>query len=692
MPIQIQARGKDSADILVHEQIGADWFGDGLTSKKFAEDLAKLEGIRTINLRINSPGGSVTDGLGIYNTLRQHGARINVVVEGLAASMASVLAMVGDSIRMGEGALMMIHSPWSLAMGNAEDMRKAAAVLDKFEGSLLDIYQKRTGLDRADLKSMLAAETWFNGPEAVDSGFADSADSAEGDAAALVTSDNRERFMAFAASFRKHKAEITPLRIAAVLKSAPTDANTRKSQMADENTASVQSADIEKAAKAAASQAASAAIAAESERRQKIRNSFAPFAADYRDLMDSCLDDVNCTVDQAREKLLAEVGKGAEPVAGRVEITADSREKFMAGAEIALAVRCGIEKREKAAGNEFIGMSMTDLAAQALSRAGHSVRGLTKDGVARRVFATHTTSDFPQLMSNTAGKVLRAAYGAFPNTWNLWAAAGSVSDFKIHPRIQLGSFGNLATIPEGGEYKQTTTKEDYENAQAATKGTFIQLTRQMLVNDDLGAFQRRAQMMGRSAARSVNTDAYAYLTSGSSNHGPTSTDTGQYFNATAITTAGGHANLTSSGTAISITSLGVGRTAMRKQKDKALNQTLNIEPAILLTPVGKEDLAMQTMKSESDPAASNSRVANIYMNRFTVASDPYLDTISATAWYLFANPADVAAFEVVFLDGVQEPFVDEQIEFMTDALSLKVRLDYGVAIGDWRAGYKNAGA
>jgi len=453
--------------------------------------------------------------------------------------------------------------------------------------------------------------------------------------------------------------------------------------------ASVTNADIENARR----EAREATLKEEADRRRLISDSFSPFVATQRELFDTCLNDTTCTVDMAREKLLAALGKGSEPLGAGAHIQPgrDAREGFLQGAERALLAKMGHEKPE--AGNEFNGLSLPDIAAAALSRAGISVRGLTRNQVASRVFAALTSSDFPQLASNVAGKVLRKAYGNYPSTWNKWAAAGSVSDFKIAPRIQIGSFNSLDTIVEGGEYTYGTLAEEYENAQAVTKGKAIALTRQMIVNDDLGAFNRRAQLMGRAAARSVNTDAYAYLTSGSSNHGPTSSDTGQFFNATAVTTAGGHANLTSSGTAISTTSLGIGRAAMRKQKDKSLRETLNIEPAVLATSVTKEDLARQIMTSEADPAATNSRVANIYRGRLEVVSDPYLDGIgSALSWFLFANPADVAAFEVVFLDGVQEPFVDETIDFDSDAMKFKVRLDYGVAMGDWRAAYKNVGA
>ena len=684
--IEIKARGHEIAEVLIHEQIGADWLGDGLTSKRFAEDLRAFEGVRKIVVRINSPGGSVMDGLGIYNTLARHPARKEVVIEGLAASMASAIAMVGDHITMGEGALMMIHSPWTMAAGNAEQIRKAADVLDKFENSMIDIYRKRSGKDREELRAILNAETWYDGVAAVDNGFAHESVQADAEIAALLHVDFHKRVSAFTQAFRR-EADFTPSRIAAVFKSATTDNPSEIIQMTEKVPASVTETDI----KAAATEAARAAVAAETERRQKIRARFGKFAEAHKDLLDACLDDASCTVDTASEKLLDVVGKRAEPLAGAVEITADSRDKFMAGAEKAMLARMGHEKRES--GNEFNGMSIADIAAAAFAQRGISVRGLSRNQIASKVFAAQTTSDFPNLLSSVAGKVLRAAYGNFPNTWNKWAAAGSVSDFKIHPRLQLGSFNGLDTIAEGGEYTYGSLKEDYENAQAVTKGKAIALTRQMIVNDDLGAFNRRAALMGRAAARSVNVDAYTFLTSGSSSHGPTSTDTGQYFNATAVTTAGGHANLTSSGTAISVASLGVGRAAMRKQKDKGVRETLNIEPAILLTSVAKEDLARQIITSEADPASSNSGVSNIYRNRFEVVSDPVIDGVnSGLSWYLFANPADVAGFEVVFLDGIQEPFVDETVDFDTDAMKFKVRLDYGIAIGDWRAGYKNVGA
>lgn len=685
--IKVRAQGDAAAEILIYDFIGEDFFGEGVTGKTVKDDLRELGDVTDINVRINSPGGNVWDGLTIFNLLKEHPAQVHVHVDGLAASAASLIAMSGDLITMGEGTFMMIHNPWSLAVGDAADMRKTADMLDKVQSQFIDIYSRRTGTERGDVVMMMDEETWLTDEEAVEKGFADSRTV---DNSATAPDTSAAGWQKIAARFKNTPDSLKSGRLAAAAiprKSAPADATGGTMKTDD---ASVQVTDIENARKEGAEQA----LKAENSRRNDIRNAFSPFPQ-FAELRDQCLDDTDCHAEAARLKLLAKLGEGASSVPGDtvVEPGADANDKFMVGAESALLARSGHGKREE--GNEFQGMTLSQIASHALTNAGISVRGLSPDGVARKVLAVHTTSDFPQLLSNTAGKVLRAAYDNFPNTWQQIAAAGSVSDFKIHPRIQMGSFNNLEVIPEGGEYKYGSMTEAYENAQAETKGKALALTRQMIVNDDLGGFNRRAQVMGRAAARTVNSDLYAFITSGSSNHGPTSTDTGQFFNATAATTAGGHANLTSSGTAITTASIAIGRNTMRKQKDAGNRETLNVIPAVLACPVGKEDIAWAVLNSTTDVGQSNSAKKNYAADvaRLQLVTDPYLDGISATAWYLFADPMDAAAaFEVVFLDGNQTPFLDDMIDFDTDSMKFKVRLDYGVAIGDWRGGYKNVGA
>jgi ATP-dependent protease ClpP protease subunit len=687
--IRVLAKGNARAEVLIYDPIGADWFGDGVTAKKFRAELEALGNIDEIVVRINSPGGEVFDGFAIYNALRQHKANVTVYIDGLAASIASVIAMAGDQVLMGEGAMFMVHSPWTIALGDADSMRAVAEMLEKVEVGLVDAYVTKTGAPRATVQAWMAgSDTWFTREEAIAAGLADGVTPKSGDdadideqrAAAWTPAKiaAREAFRLFAAT-RNH--QLSQRVTAETLQSAVADAPSGATTMNEE-------------------EIRAKALADDKARREAIKAKFGRFASDHADLLAQCLEDHKCNADHASDRLLAAMRDRPEsaPLAGaaRIEPGADTRDKFLAGAALALSVRAGLQPRDATvAGNEFMGQSLADLAAKALTLAGHSIRGLSRDGIARRVLAVHTTSDFPALLSNTAGKVLRNAYGSFPNTWQQWALAGEVSDFKIHPRIQIGSFNNLATIPEGGEYTYGSLDEEYENAQAVTKGKAIALTRQMIVNDDLGGFNRRAQLMGRAAARSVNVDAYTLLTSGSANHGPTSNDTGQYFNATATTTAGGHANLTDTGTAISTASIALGRKTMRVQKDQSNRETLNILPKVLLCSALKEDIAWAVLNSTSEISQSNPGKKNYAADvaKLSLVTDPFLDGIgSGLPWYMFADPMDIAAFEVVFLDGNQTPFVDETIDFDTDAMKFKVRLDYGVALGDWRAGYLNDGA
>lgn len=164
----ITAKGDSLAEISIYEEIGM----FGVTAKQFLEDM-KSVGARRILLRINSNGGDVFEGLAIYNRLREHAAGVEVRVDGIAASMASVIAMAGAPVKMAEGAFLMLHNPGGLVMGNAEDMRETAELLDKVRGSLVTAYERKSGLSAAKICDMLDKETWLTAAEAKALGFVD---------------------------------------------------------------------------------------------------------------------------------------------------------------------------------------------------------------------------------------------------------------------------------------------------------------------------------------------------------------------------------------------------------------------------------------------------------------------------------------------------------------------------------------
>lgn len=160
------------ADLMIYGDIGGGWYDEGITAESITNEIGALD-VDTLNVRINSGGGLVFEGIAIYNALARHSANVVVHIDGIAASIASVIAMAGDEIRISEGSHVMIHKPWSFAMGDATAMRKEAEVLDKLEAGIIDIYAARTGKARGDLEQWVGDETWFLGQEAVDAGFAD---------------------------------------------------------------------------------------------------------------------------------------------------------------------------------------------------------------------------------------------------------------------------------------------------------------------------------------------------------------------------------------------------------------------------------------------------------------------------------------------------------------------------------------
>jgi len=162
----------DVAEIFIYDVIGEDWYG-GVSAKQFIDDLGKVSA-KNITLRINSPGGDVFDGAAIYNAIQSHEANIHVSIEGLAASMASVVAMAGDTVSMAENALMMIHDPWTMAVGDAGELRKTADTLDKVRSTLLNAYVKKADIESDKISDMMTEETWMDANEALEMGFIDS--------------------------------------------------------------------------------------------------------------------------------------------------------------------------------------------------------------------------------------------------------------------------------------------------------------------------------------------------------------------------------------------------------------------------------------------------------------------------------------------------------------------------------------
>ena len=188
----IQQTADGEAEVSIYDEIG---FG-GVTAKSFLAELKKLSGQR-VHLRINSVGGSVVEGAAIYNALRRHKGGLVVHIDALAASMASVIAMAGDETLIADNALVMIHNPWGMTMGDADELRKEADILDKLKATLVNAYVRKTGMEAEQVAQMMDDETWLDATEAVALGFADAIEDGIEAAASITPEAARARFDIF---------------------------------------------------------------------------------------------------------------------------------------------------------------------------------------------------------------------------------------------------------------------------------------------------------------------------------------------------------------------------------------------------------------------------------------------------------------------------------------------------------------
>lgn len=704
-------------ELIVYGDIGESWWGESVTARSVVEQLNALGAeVQQINVRINSYGGSVSDGLAIYNALRRASARKAVTIDGVAMSSASLIAMAGDEVVMGDASLLMIHAPWGGAVGNAKEMRNFADVLDTFADAMAGAYVTKSGKPRSDVLALLTdgVDHYYTADQAVAEGFADrmvteQPDTSSDEQARAFASGLLQRFLTRApedvAKLAIAAARRPPLEASNPAASHPPAtpepegddlvtylARARQRLMnraTDANGGGGGNSNPAPApAPAPAADPHAQALAAVRDRNDRIHAALRDVmdAPGIRDLYAEALRDPTMAVESVQTKALAILGAQASPAAGgapRIEGGTDERDRMIDGVSNAILARAGLAKPE--AGNQYNGIKLQQIVRMSLQRAGATgLDRMSGSQLFDRVVALHGSSDFPLLVANTANKALRAAYDMAPQTWRSWCAVGEVSDFKANSRIQLGTFNSLAEIKPGGEYTYGSISEEAETITAITKGKGLALTRQLVINDDLGAFVGAARALGFAAQRTVNEDAYARLYAAT-----VMSDGGALFNTTAVTSAGGHANLAGAGGAISATTLGAGRAAMALQKDKNLRTPLNLRPRWLLVPESRLQVAYDVLKPFVAATGGSNFVVDLGL---TIVSDANMDANSTTAWHLVADQNIAPLIEVDFLDGNEVPYVAEQVDWETDAMKFKVRLDYGVQAIDWRAGYKNPGA
>lgn len=395
---------------------------------------------------------------------------------------------------------------------------------------------------------------------------------------------------------------------------------------------------------------------------------------------------------------------------GRAELGEDEIDKFAEGATDALLLRAGFitekEQVSKIRGSGFASYTLGELVRRHCEMRGIQTSRLDKHGLAGMAFkrlGPHTESDFTHILANVANKSALLGWSQAPVTWNQWCNVGSLSDFKSATIAGLSAFTDLDQIPHaGGPYTHGTMADQEESASLETFGKLFGVSRRAIINDDLNEFTRTPMKMGAAAARKVNYLAY-YVLTGSANPPVGQVmgyDSLALFDATATT---GHANYVTSGAAPSVTTLNTAFAAMAMQKAPMRSGDssvvyLNLAPAYLIVPKALEATARALVINEYDPAGTAGTLPrNPYFQRLEVVSDALLDAKVAngtTGWYLACarGSAVIDTVTMFFLDGQQEPYLEEQDQFTDDGVTWKVRIDAVARALDHRGLYYNDGA
>ncbi|MBV2094486.1 MAG: ATP-dependent Clp protease proteolytic subunit [Candidatus Thiodiazotropha sp. (ex Codakia orbicularis)] len=646
-PFEIRAAGqRGTAEILIYGDIGESWSEESVQAADFVRDLQQIQA-ETLNVRVNSYGGSVSDGTAIYNALRRHPAIVNIFIDGVAVSAASLISMAGDTINMAENALMMIHAPWGAAAGNAKDMRDMAAMLDKFASAMTSAYTGRLGGDTAKQWLSDGDDHWLTAPEALERGLIDEITAALDIAASLPPKD---RFTIPEALMPK------------------TDPNTPDLKL-------VKQAEGEVLA------------------RIKARNDeLAPVFAMHADkpgmseIKDQILADPTITADQARAMMLDQLGKDTEPL-GQIGVQASAswgenrhQADFKDAAVDAMLLRAGITVKDPhPAANDLRGRSVLNIAETMIGHRGSTfLHGASPSEIVR---AAMTTSDFPDLLSGLAGKSLMLGYENEPASHRRWTRAVEVDDFKPVTRVAISEAPELLEVLEHGQYEEGHLSDRAESYQLKTYARVMKLTRQAIINDDLGGFTRIPVAYGASAARKEADLVYQLLISN-----PSMSDGFALFSAE-------HSNQSTHGSALSLISLSAGRLIMRTQKGPN-GGYLNIIPRYLIVPAWMESEALAFLSNEHfervvDGDTIRSKLS--WVRDLELVVDPRLDADSSTAWYLAGGTEQIDTVEVAHLTGWKNVLTEDRRKFEDDSYEVKALLDFACQAIDWVGLYKNPG-
>ncbi len=685
------------AELLIYGPIGEYFWGDGVSAAGVVARLAELSS-SVVNVRINSDGGVVTDGLAIYNALVSFHGTVNVTIDGVAASIASLIAMAGKTRRVYTSSLMMIHGPQTASWGFADDLRETADTLDTFAKAMKTSYVARAKRP-TEIAGYLVdrRDHWFTAMEMISAGLADeivttSEEAAPTDAAATaallscihaLSSSPGGAVSAFLQ--RRIQNTVTASSFASLREAHQRQvfAHIKEPTMRHQLSQILAHAGSGPAAAQPAAPAAAAdPFAALRSRNTEIRGCCEPFydVPGIRALESDCLADPHITIDQVRAKLLQRIPNGATPVAvsgfhagfGHADATA-----FREGVIDALLIRAGLRlEQPHAASRDFRHMPIAEIARASLVRAGsgrpwHSE---TKDAVIR---AAMTTSDFPFILENALHKGIRHGMSDPSPTHRTWCRISEATDFRPQSRVLLGAAPGLKKVLEGGEYERGQFMEDRSSLGSVEKfGRIVSLSFEALANDDLSQFLGIAPALGRAALQTEADEMYDLLTQNNLG-GVVMQDTKQLFHADHINAV---SVATGAGKPLTAAALSAARAKLRRQVAVGGGK-MNLAPRYLLVPPEREseaEILVAASTISKSQAASDATTG--WLTSLVVIAEPRLANTD-TIYVLAANNA-IDTGEIAVYAG--SPIMSTKEGFETDDRAWKINHAFTCGILDFR--------
>lgn len=681
--------------LVMHGPVGFSyWDEDGLYAADVINALAGRTG--PLDVRINSGGGIATEGAAIHAALSAYsGGDVTVHVEGIAASAASLIAMAGDKVVVAEGSFLMIHDPASITWGTADDHEASANVLNTMADEYAKVYARKSGKTPEEVRELMKAELWMGADAAVEHGFADESsvqpDDPEMSAFPFSIYGNTPEHVATMATekgwvpekIRAQKAE------AAKKSSGVPMAKQKEPEMATKDPA-VQPPNPEPVVPAITPDQQAVLDAADRRKAVMGVGNVALLTASEIDvIIEGAESDADAKMAAMEAICDKRVASGPEPhTPSRMSVTDDADERQYEARVAALSNTLFGTKLEGAA-TEHRGITLKRLAIEMaggykngqseadLVRSGMSARGILMAG------GMHSTSDFTHLTADTMGRALRNAYNSRPGTWRQISRQRTATDFRTLRSVQFGGDMEMKAVNESGEYRSTVLNDDGETLQVGRYGREVNLTFELVINDDMSALSRLPMDLARGCTNLESRLAWGVITANAA-----MSDTKALFHAD-------HNNLAASGAAISVATVGAGRKAMWEQRPLGASATgddfIEAEPNLLFVPPALEVTALQFAAATVPGQDSNT---NPFKSTLTPVVEPRIGAKvtggSDTAWYLF--DASLPVLEHAFLSGYEAPNIvaDEQ----SNPKGIKIVAEHMFGVGDveYRGAYKNAGA